>query len=74
LNINFLLELDEDCPNKFHSSSGLKHALDTLQTTFLYILVFIIFIFIWIGVILWECLTQNDLVKYVFSSILKIRH
>jgi hypothetical protein len=66
--MNALLELDEDDPNRFYSSGGLKNALEEIQSVFFLIFLLVIFIFIWVCVFLWGCLTQNKLVKFIFSS------
>jgi hypothetical protein len=71
--MNVLLELDEDDPDRFYLSRGLKRALEALKSTFLSLILIVVLFFIWIGVMFWEHLIRRNVVKNVFSSITRIR-
>ena len=71
--MNVLLELDEDDPDKFYLSGGLKRALEALKSTFLSLILIVVLFFIWVGVMFWEHLIRRNVVKHVFSSITRIR-
>jgi hypothetical protein len=56
--MNVLLELDEDDPDKFYLSGGLKRALEALKSTFRSLILIVVLFFIWVGVMFWEHLIQ----------------
>jgi hypothetical protein len=50
MGLNALLELDENDPDRFYLSRGLKHHFEGLLSSFLYIIALAILFIIWIGV------------------------
>ncbi len=52
MDMNALLELDEDDPDRFNTSGGLKHGFEVLYSSFLSIIALVILFFIWIWSIL----------------------
>jgi len=71
--MNVLLELDEDDPDRFYLSEGLKRALEALKSTFLSLILIVVLFFIWVGVMFREHLIRSNVVKHVYSSITRIR-
>jgi len=71
--MNVLLELDEDDPDRFYLSGGLKRALESLKSTFLSLILIVVLFFIWVGVMFWEHLMRRNVVKHIYSSITRIR-
>jgi len=65
--MNVLLELDEDDPDRFYLSGGLKSVFEALKSTFLSLILIVILFFIWIGVIFWEHLIRR---KVLYSSFI----
>jgi hypothetical protein len=57
--MNVLLELDEDDPDRFYLSGGLRHALEVLQTLFISIIALTVFLFIKIGVTFGEHIKEK---------------
>ncbi|MFZ2497801.1 hypothetical protein [Methanosarcina sp.] len=55
------MELDEDDPDRFNLSGGLKHALEVLQSTVLFIIASMALFFVWVGVILRDLLIRKTL-------------
>jgi hypothetical protein len=68
-----LFESYENDHGRFYRSGGLKRYLEVLQSIFLSIILFVILIFIWVGAIILDCLTQKNLIKYIYYSIVKVR-
>ncbi|OEU42521.1 hypothetical protein BGV40_09155 [Methanosarcina sp. Ant1] len=71
--MNVLLELDEDDPDRFYLSGGLKRAIEALKSTFLSLILIVVLFFIWVGVMFWEHLMRRNVVKHIYSSITRIR-
>ena len=53
------LESDENNPDRFHLSRGLKHHFERLLSPLLYIISRAILFFIWVGVMFWERIIIN---------------